>query len=164
MKTDLLMNFSIDKENKRINVEREFAAPLERVWDAWTRSELLDEWWAPKPYRSKTKTMDFREGGYWLYAMVGPDGKEQWCRADYKSIVPLKSFSLQDAFCDENGKITGDFPQAFWTNSFSSQSDSTLVRIVVEYKELADLEKYIEMGFKEGFTAGMENLDALLRS
>ena len=48
-KTILLMDFSVDKENKRISVKREFAAPLSRVWAAWTESELLDQWWAPKP-------------------------------------------------------------------------------------------------------------------
>jgi uncharacterized protein YndB with AHSA1/START domain len=43
------MNFTVDKANKKINVEREFAAPLESVWAAWTKAELLDQWCAPKP-------------------------------------------------------------------------------------------------------------------
>lgn len=162
MNSKLQFDFSVDRESKIITVKREFAAPLEKVWSAWTESELLDRWWAPKPYQAKTKSMDFREGGFWLYAMVGPDSTAHWCRVDYKSIDALKSYSALDAFCDENGTITEDFPRSFWTNSFSQLSQSTIVTIVIKFKELADLEKIIEMGFKEGFTAGLENLDALL--
>ena len=75
MKTSLVMNFSVDKENNRVNVEREFAAPVGKVWAAWTQQELLDQWWAPRPWKARTKSMDFREGGTWLYAMVGPRGR-----------------------------------------------------------------------------------------
>ncbi|TDE12828.1 SRPBCC family protein [Dyadobacter psychrotolerans] len=162
MKNDLLMNFSVDKENKKILVEREFAAPLANVWSAWTESEILDKWWAPKPWKARTKTMDFSVGGYWLYAMVGPEGEEHWARADYEAITPLKSYSAEDAFCDKNGKINTDFPRSIWTNRFTEKSDKTLVSIEIKYKQLSDLETTIEMGFKEGFTAGMENLDELL--
>ena len=158
------MNFSVDKENKKIKVEREFAAPLDKVWAAWTTSELLDQWWAPKPWKAKTKSMDFSEGGTWLYAMVGPDGTQHWARADYKDIKDSQSYSAYDAFCDENGTINTDFSRSLWNNTFKQQSDSTIVTIEISYKQLADLEQILEMGFKEGFTAGLENLDALLAS
>src|SRR5688572_16978462 len=105
MKNALTMNFTVDKENKMINVERDFNAPVDKVWAAWTQKEILDKWWAPKPWKAETKEMDFREGGHWLYAMVGPDGSKHWARADYKSIDAPGSFSVEDAFCDENGKI-----------------------------------------------------------
>ena len=164
MKTSVLFDFSVDKKNKKIKVEREFAAPVTNVWAAWTKSELLDQWWAPKPWKTVTRSHDFRAGGFWLYAMVGPDGESQWCRADYQSIKTLEQFSGRDAFCNENGDIIQDFPGSLWTVNFTDNSDSTLVSIEIEYKELADLEKIIEMGFKEGFTAALENLDALLGS
>ncbi|HYG14458.1 MAG TPA: SRPBCC domain-containing protein, partial [Bacteroidia bacterium] len=76
MKNNLLMDFNVDKANRKIKVTREFAAPLSQVWEAWTNSQVLDQWWAPKPWKAKTKTMNFTEGGYWLYAMVGPEGEE----------------------------------------------------------------------------------------
>jgi PhnB protein len=123
MKNSIVFEFSVDKENKVIRVEREFAAPLAKVWAAWTQSEILDQWWAPKPWQTKTKSLDFREGGFWLYAMVGPDNTTQWCRADYKSIITHRSFSGYDAFCDENGNINRDFPRSLWTNQFKEYSD-----------------------------------------
>lgn len=158
------MNFSVDKENKKIRVEREFAADLDRVWAAWTKSELLDQWWAPKPCKAVTKSMDFSDGGTWLYAMILPDGTEHWCRVDYSNIKESESFSNLNGFCDEDGNINTDFERSFWTNTFKQQSGSTIVNIEIAYKELVDLEKILEMGFKEGFTAGLENLDTLLNS
>jgi PhnB protein len=84
MNQTLLFDFSVDKKNKTVHVTREFAAQLNLVWDAWTKPELLDQWWAPKPYQTKTKSQTFKEGGYWLYALMGPEGDVHWCRADYK--------------------------------------------------------------------------------
>ena len=162
MKTSLMMNFSVDKENKKIKVEREFAAPLSKVWAAWTEPKLLDQWWAPHPWKARTKTMDFKEGGHWLYAMVGPDNAEHWARADYKNITLLKSFSGRDAFADEKGNVNRELPSSVWKTTFIDRSDSTLVNVEITYDTLTDLEKYIEMGFKEGFTAALENLDKLL--
>ncbi|WP_188935019.1 SRPBCC family protein [Dyadobacter endophyticus] len=162
MKTSLVMNFSVDKENNRINVEREFAAPVAKVWAAWTQSELLDQWWAPRPWKARTKSMDFREGGSWLYAMVGPEGEEHWAKLDYKTINPQKSFSGIDAFCDENGKLNEEFARSTWTNTFTETDGSTTVSVVIQYDKYEDIEQIMQMGFKEGFTMALGNLDELL--
>ena len=164
MNSNLLFDFTVNKEDKTITVNREFAAELELVWLAWTKPELLDQWWAPKPYQTKTKSMDFREGGTWLYAMFSPEGEAHWCRADYKQIAPLKSFAGLDAFCDENGTINPEFPRSLWTNSFTQNNQKTTVNIVICYEQLEDLEKIIQLGFKEGFTAAMNNLDQYIES
>ena len=162
MKSSLLLNFSVDKENKKIKVEREFVAPVSNVWAAWTESKLLDQWWAPKPWKARTKSLDFRVGGQWFYAMVGPNGSEHWARVEYKSIDPLKSFSAKDAFCDPNGVIIESFPSSVWTNTFRETSNSTFVTVEIQHEKLSDLEMIIEMGFKEGFISALENLDKLL--
>src|SRR5688572_30302232 len=111
-------DFSVNKENKTITVKREFAAELPVVWDAYTKSEILDQWWAPKPWKSETKSMDFREGGRWLYAMVGPNGEKHWAIVQYSNIQPQKKFIALDAFTDENGNINTSFPQAKWEITF----------------------------------------------
>lgn len=162
MKKQLPFDFSVDKETNAIHVIREFAAPLSRVWSAWTEKELLDKWWAPKPWQARTKIMDFREGGFWLYAMVGPDGASQYCRNDYKSINHHNAFSARDAFCNETGVVDTSFPQGDWTIRFKPKAETTLVEIVIRYDQPSGLEKILEMGMKEGFTAGLENLDSLL--
>lgn len=164
MSKALLYDFSVDKKNSTIKVIREFNAELNLVWDAWTKPELLDLWWAPKPYKTKTKSMDFREGGFWLYAMFSPENVAHWCRLDYKKIEVKKSYSGLDAFCDENGKLNEEFPRSLWTNKFVKNDATTTVNITIEYKTLADLEKIIELGFKEGFGMAMTNLDQYIES
>lgn len=160
--TSLMMEFSVDKESKKIFVKREFAASLAKVWAAWTEKELLDQWWAPKPWKAETKSMDFKEGGSWLYAMVGPDGTKHWSCADFKSITPFLSFTGEDAFCDENGNIDDTMPKSVWSNEFQETGDTTIVFMAITYDKIADLEKILEMGFQGGLTMGMENLDELL--
>lgn len=164
MNSNLLFDFSVNKENNTIEVARAFSADLKLVWAAWTTPEILDQWWAPKPYRTETKSMDFREGGAWHYRMISPEGETHWCRADYKQVSPLKSYSGLDAFCDEAGTVNESFPRSLWTNTFTSNGDSTTVNIVIAYDSLADLESIIQLGFKEGFTMALSNLDQYIEA
>lgn len=152
-----------DFANKKLNVVREFNAPPEQVWKAWTEKDLLDAWWAPKPWKAKTKTMDFREGGTWFYSMVGPDGTESYCRADFKTIEVKKSFTMEEGFCDENGNITNDLPGMHWKNNFSATDTGTRVEVEITFSSEEDMKKIIEMGFEEGFTAAHNNLDEVLK-
>jgi len=164
MNKAILFNFKVDKDNKQIKVERSFNAPKDLVWEAWTTSVILDQWWAPKPYKNKTKSMDFSEGGHWHYCMIGPEDEKHWCLFDFEKIVPLTSFSGLDAFCDENAVISNSKPRVKWHNEFVSKGDTSVVHINIQFDQLEDLETIIKMGFKEGFTAGLENLDQYIES
>lgn len=162
MNTNLLFDFSVNKENNTIHIKREFNAGLELVWKAWTTAELLDQWWAPKPYRNETKELDFSEGGRWLYSMVSPENETHWCRFDYETIEAEKSYSGQDAFCDEAGNINIDFDRMHWHNVFTQSGANTTVNITVAIASWETLEKILQMGFKEGFTMGLNQLDEVL--
>ena len=89
MTNSLLFDFTVDKAAKTVFINREFAAPLSLVWDAFTKQEILDQWWAPKPWASKTKVMNFEVGGRRFYAMVSPEGQESWAIQKYSSITPI---------------------------------------------------------------------------
>lgn len=108
--------------------------------------------------------MDFKVGGRWLYHMLGPEGDFHWCLFDYEEIKPLHGYRGQDAFCDEVGNKNQTKPIAYWDYKFISQGEETLVDIVIRFDSLSDLEAIIEMGFKEGFTMGLGNLDEYLAS
>lgn len=164
MNSNLKFDFIINKENNTVNVKREFAADLELVWEAWTNPEILDLWWAPKPYRTETKSMDFRVGGTWLYAMISPENERHWCKNDYHKIDFQKSFTGLDAFCDELGMVDTKMPRTQWTNTFMVTGETTTVNIVAQYESLAALEKIISLGFKEGFTMALENLDQYIEA
>lgn len=164
MKSNLQFDFTVNKKDKTIHIKREFDANVELVWQAWTTAELLDQWWGPNPWRAETKTMDFSEGGSWLYAMVGPEGDKHWSKVNYLTIIPKKSITAKDGFCDEHGTMNTEFPQNLWKNDFIPQEDKTLVDMLLTFNTLTDLEMIIQMGFKEGFTIGLKQLDELFVS
>jgi uncharacterized protein YndB with AHSA1/START domain len=160
MKKDLLFDFSVDKTTKTVVINRVFDAHLALVWDAYTKPEILDQWWAPKPWASKTKFMNFEVGGRRFYAMVSPEGQERWAVQKYTSISPKTNFKLFNAFADEAGN--SELLGSEWDLTFSEQNGMTKVSISIYNDSLERLEKMIEMGFKEGFTMTMKNLEELL--
>lgn len=163
MESNHLIDFTVDKENKNILVKKVFLAPVEWVWDAWTESALLDQWWAPKPWKAVTKTMDFREGGHWLYCMEGPKGEKTCGKEVYKSINNLKNFEAVDTFCDENGTDNKELPTLYWNTKFNTVDTKTEVTIELKFDSASDLEKILAMGFKEGFEAALGNLEEFLK-
>lgn len=155
----------IDKQSDTsLLITRNFNSPQEKVWRAWTEKDLLDQWWAPRPWKAETKIMDFSIGGLWLYAMSGPNGEKAWCRVDFHAIEPKKSFTSDASFCDEEGNIDKSFPKMHWRVKFSSATGDTTTTVTVNlsFDSAADLEKIVAMGFKEGFTMAQGNLDELL--
>lgn len=162
MKKNLLFDFTVDKTNNTVFVNREFTAELSQVWDAFTKQEILDQWWAPKPWLSKTKRMNFTVGGRRFYAMVSPEGQEHWSIQDFTSISPTTNFKFFDAFANKDENINSELPSAEWDLNFSEQNGTTTVKITVKHKTLADLEKIIQMGFQEGFTMTLNELDNIL--
>src|SRR5450432_2657838 len=157
------MEFIVDKETRTVSITKEYAAELSLVWDAYTKPELLDQWWAPKPLASRTKVMDFRVGGRRFYAMVSPDGQELgWVLQKYTSISPKTNFKLFNAFADKDENP--ELPGSDWNYTFSEQDGKTKVSITIYNESLARMEKMIEMGFTEGFKMSMNNLENLLAS
>jgi len=155
------MEFIVDKETRTVSITKEFAAELSLVWDAYTKPELLDQWWAPKPLASRTKVMEFREGGRRFYAMVSPEGDELgWVVQKYTSITPKTNFKFFNAFADkdENPQLPG----SDWDLSFSGQGGTTKVCISIYNESLERLERMIEMGFLEGAKAQLKTLEELI--
>jgi uncharacterized protein YndB with AHSA1/START domain len=154
------LDFIVDKTAKTVSVEREFSAELPLVWDAFTKQEILDQWWAPKPFTSKTKIMDFKVGGRRFYAMVSPEGNEGWSIQKYTSISPKTNFKMTSAFADKDENP--DLPGSDWDLTFSEHNGTTKVSIIIKNESLARMEKMVEMGFKEGFTVTLNSLEELL--
>ena len=160
MNNNLLFDFTVDKATKTVFVNREFAAELSLVWDAFTKQEILDQWWAPKPFLSRTKSMDFKVGGRRFYAMVSPEGQEHFSVQKYTSISPKTNFKMFNAFADKDENL--QLPGSDWDFNFSEQNGTTKVSIIIKNESLERMERMIEMGFKEGFTATLNELEKLL--
>lgn len=157
------MNIVTDPSQKTLHITRDFKAPVEKVWKAWTDPEILDQWWAPGPWKNTTLHMDFREGGYWLYYMMGPGGEKHYCRGDFESILLEDSIRYLGHFCDELGTISADFPAIHWTIHFLPKDERTsTIEVTIDMADPASLQILVERGFKQGFTMGLDNLDRVL--
>jgi len=164
---NLLFDFTVDESTNSILITREFDAELSLVWDAFTKQEILDQWWAPKPLVSKTKVMNFEPGGRRFYSMVWPEGQEYWGVEKYTLIDPKTSIKLLASFTDKDENINAELPTSEWELNFSEQNGpdgyrGTKLSIVIKNKTLADIETIIQMGFKEGFTMILNELENLL--
>jgi uncharacterized protein YndB with AHSA1/START domain len=154
------MDFIVDKQTKTVSITKEFAFELSLVWDAYTKPELLDQWWAPKPFASRTKVMDFRVGGRRFYAMVSPEGEERWAVQKYTSITPKTNFKFFNAFADKDENL--ELPGSDWDLNFSEQDGKTKVSISIYNESLERMERVIAMGFQQGIEAQLQNLEDLL--
>lgn len=159
MSNTLLFDFTVDKAAKKIFITREFDAPLDLVWDAFTTAELLDQWNAPAPYTARTKYMNFEVGGKRFYAMVSPEGEEKWALQRFTSISPKTNFKMFNVFADkdENPEATG----SDWDYNFAEQNGVTTVNITIYNESFERMERLLE-GFRLGFTATLKNLETLL--
>lgn len=155
----MLSEFIVNKETKTVLITAEFDAELDLVWDAYTKAELLDQWYAPKPWTSRTKHMNFEVGGRRFYAMVSPEGVERWAVQTYKSITPKTNFKFFNAFADENENL--ELPGSEWDLNFSEQAGTTKVTVSIYNESLERLERMIEMGFVEGAKMQLQHLEKL---
>jgi uncharacterized protein YndB with AHSA1/START domain len=153
-----------DLANRRITITRQYDFAPQLVWDSWTKSEILDKWWAPTPWRAETRKFEFKPGGMWLYAMVGPNDEKHWARVDYTKIDAPRSFEGLDSFSDDQGVKNNELPQTNWRVEFNSVEGGTEVFVEVSAAKPGALEKMLEMGFEEGFKMGLDNLDEYLHS
>lgn len=157
--------FETDNAAKKVHIEREFNAPVEKVWKAWTDPEILDKWWAPKPAKAVTKIMDFRVGGMWQFAMVTPEGQKHWLQAEFTAIENGKLISTKALLFDGEGNTVAGGPNWYRDTRFSSiEGNRTKVDIMITYEDEAAFERMASGFFKEGTAIGYNQLDELLAS
>ena len=79
------------KDKPSLTLSREYAAPPETVWRAWTDAQTLKQWWAPGPNdRTSLAELDVRVGGRYRICFGGADGNEHECAGVYREVVPAK--------------------------------------------------------------------------
>jgi uncharacterized protein YndB with AHSA1/START domain len=151
-----------DLDNKTLTFERRFNAPRSRVWKSYTDADILDLWWAPRPWKCETIAMGFRVGGYWHYAMNGPEGEQHFGRMDYHEIEAENHFVAVDVFADAAGAASPDLPKQTFKTSFIDEGATTLVIVVVDYTSSEDMQKVIDMGIEQGITQAQDQLEGIV--
>lgn len=93
---------------------REFDAPRELVWKAWTEADRLAQWWGPKGFAIIGGKLDLRPGGVYHYGMRSPEGFEMWGKLTYLEIVAQERIVFIVSFSDEKGGVTRHPMSATW--------------------------------------------------
>ncbi len=90
---------------KELVIIRNFDAPRELVWEAWTNPQKVKQWWGPKDFTCPHVEINLRKGGSYLNCMRSPDSKDYWSTGTYKVVIPPKKLVCSDSFSDADGNI-----------------------------------------------------------
>ena len=122
---------------KEIVITREFDAPRERVWQAWTDPEMVQRWYGPEGFTAPSIKIDLRVGGKYIWAMRGPAGSPMdrlmYIAGVYKEIVPNEKLVVVEYRSDENGDMLSSTGSSGQAGDFPSQMTYT-----VRFEELAE--------------------------
>jgi uncharacterized protein YndB with AHSA1/START domain len=99
---------------KPFEISRVVDAPRDRVWQAWTETERLKQWWGPKGFVVTHCKVDLRPGGTMHYCLRMPDGKEMWGKFAYREIVKPERLVFVNSFSDPKGGVTRHPGHASW--------------------------------------------------
>ncbi|WPR70356.1 SRPBCC domain-containing protein [Flavobacterium sp. NG2] len=138
----------MNTENRQLNINRIFKAPIELVWKAWTEPELIANWWGPNGFSTTIHNMNVEVGGEWKLTMHGPDGTNYPNRSIYKEIIPYKKIVFEHFN-----------PNFITTVLFESQGEETLM----DWTMLFETEEMFEAVVKahkadEGLKQNVEKL------
>ena len=145
-------------------ITREFNAPLDLVWRAWTEPELIAKWFGPKGFSTRVDELDLRVGGKSVYVMIGPDGAEYPSTGVFREIVPMERIVSTDEFGDEYEPPAGvDLPEGMViTTTFEAVGEKTKLTIYISHPTEEDRRKHEEMGVVAGWQSSFDCLDELL--
>lgn len=159
-------NVTKDPENLTMTVVADFAAPLLRVWDAYTDPRQIEKFWGPPTYPATFTRHDVFPGGKTSYVMTGPDGEKSegyWDWIDVKAPQggDVASFEVKDGFADD-GITKDEFPSMRMVFQFESTEAGSRVITTTYFGSAEDLAQLLEMGMEEGMREAMGQIDEIL--
>lgn len=152
-----------DAENLTMTVVADLAAPIERVWDAYSDPRQLERFWGPPGWPATFTAWDHTVGGKANYTMHGPRGEKASGTWEFLRIDAPHSFEVLDAFADEQGTPDADLPSMRMTFTFESTADGTRMVNTSHFATADALEQIVAMGAVEGTRLAMSQLDAVLQ-
>src|SRR5690606_29198847 len=141
----------------------EFAAPIERVWHAYSDPRQLERFWGPPGWPATFLTWDHTVGGRADYAMTGPRGETSRAYWEFLQIEQPYRFSVLDGFSDAEGIPNGEMPAMRMDFTFESLGDRTRMLTSSHFESLEALQQVLDMGIVEGTRMAMSQIDAVLR-
>lgn len=154
-------------------ISREFNAPRERVWQAWTEPARLQQWFSPRGFSVIKADLDLRAGGTYHYGMRMADGREVWGKWLIREVRRPERLVFINTFSDPQGGLTRhpfspDWPQKMLsTVTFAEEGSGTLLTIEWAPVEATEAEMKTFDGGRPGMTQGwsgtFENLTNYLK-
>lgn len=150
-------------------LEQVFPASRDKVFQAFTDSELLKKWWGPNGWELTFCTIDAAPEGQWHYCLTCTDkskeyaGQQSWGKAIYVEVDAPNRIVYRDYFSNEQGEIDSNVPEALVTLQFMDQAKFTRVVSETRYSTKEELDNVLKMGLVAGITETWMRLDALLR-
>jgi uncharacterized protein YndB with AHSA1/START domain len=154
-------------------ISREFAAPRQRVWQAWTEPERLQQWFSPRGFSVIAAKLDLRAGGTYHYGMRMPDGKEMWGKWLIREVKAPERLVFVNTFSDPQGglgrhPLAPEWPQKMLsTITFAEKDRGTLLTIQWEPIEASEAEqKTFDAGrpsMTQGWSGTFQNLTDYLK-
>ncbi len=135
-------------------LRRMIAAPRPVVWEAWVDPVSLPQWWGPDGFSCRTTRIDLRQGGEWVFDMIGPDGTVYPNHHRYVEVRPQERLAYA-LLWGENGPKHADA----WA-SFDDRDGATLVTLAMVFASTAEFETAKGFGAIE---LGMQTLGKLAR-
>lgn len=158
-------------EGNVLILEREFDAPKELVFKAFSEPEHLKQWWGPRGWTVPVCNVDFRPGGVWHYCMKCVDenqgdffGMESWGKGVYEEIIQDEKIVYRDYFSDAEGNEAEGMPSTRVTLLFEEQDGKTKIINRAEYDSSEALKTVLDMGMEQGVTETWDRLEELLSS
>ena len=151
-----------DTEDLTLTVVADFAAPVQRLWEAYVDPRLLERFWGPPTYPATFSRHDAAVGGRSAYTMTGPEGDTHGGYWEWLSVDPQKSFEVRDGFATPDGQPDRSLPTGRMRLVFEETDGGSRVTITSHFDSLADLERLVEMGQEEGMREAMGQMDAVL--
>lgn len=139
-------------------IDREFQAPRDVVWKAWTDPALLSEWYGPR-VETIIHKFDLKPGGVWLNEMKMGD-KSDLSKMTFQEVVPEEKLVWHHSSTDPDWNVVSnpmmpDWPRVLLTTvTFQDQGDNTQVRLVWTPYEATDAEIACFAGAMDGFGSG----------
>ena len=130
-----------------LTLRRVLDATPEQIWKAWMTPELLQQWFAPRPWTISDVNLDPRPGGVFNFVMHGPDGKDYPNESEFVEIVPDSKIRLKHV----------NLPHYDLSISLDARPGGTLVSWVGVFEN----EKFAEKARDFLETANEQNLDRL---
>ncbi len=145
--------------DEQILIEREFDAPRELVYKAYTTPELVRRWWHAKRGDVTAVEIELRVGGRWRYAMVTPDGTEVGFHGEYREVIPNELLVTTEVFEGLPEGVSEDDAATLNTATFTDTDGRTMLTLLVEAKDKVSRDAIIESGMEDGLQDALELLE-----